>query len=205
MTLHSLPLFPLGTVLFPDGELPLRIFEVRYLDMINKCVKADAPFGIVSLVQGEEVRRPEIQELFSSVGTLAKISHHQSPQSGLKLVVCQGSSRFRITHTERLKHGLWIADVDFIDNDMPVAVPAELSNTVDALVRVHAQLSAVDQHAVPKPPFSALQLNDCGWIANRWCELLPLQQEFKQRMLELENPLIRLELVNDILDKYQIV
>lgn len=205
MTLHSLPLFPLGTVLFPGGQLPLRIFEVRYLDVVNKCIKTNAPFGIVYLTRGGEVRQPEVRELFASVGTIASISHHESPQSGLKLVVCQGASRFRILRSERLKHGLWIADVDYIDNDMLVAVPAELSKVVDALVRVHTRPAATDQNATPTLPFSALQLNDCGWVANRWCELLPIQSELKQRLLALENPLIRLELIGDILDKFQIV
>ncbi|RYG12910.1 MAG: peptidase S16, partial [Burkholderiales bacterium] len=74
LTLQSLPLFPLGTVLYPGGILPLRIFEVRYLDMIGRCHKAGAPFGVVSLTQGSEVRQPGGKEAFSSVGTLATIS-----------------------------------------------------------------------------------------------------------------------------------
>ena len=71
LTLQSLPLFPLGTVLFPGGVLPLRIFEVRYLDMIGRCHKAGAPFGVVSLTQGSEVQSPGSTEAFANVGTLA--------------------------------------------------------------------------------------------------------------------------------------
>src|SRR6185369_3421479 len=83
LTLQSLPLFPLGTVLFPGGVLPLRIFEVRYLDMITRCHKAGAPFGVVLLTQGNEVRVPDAKEAFAGVGTLATISDLDSPQPGL--------------------------------------------------------------------------------------------------------------------------
>ena len=83
LTLQSLPLFPLGTVLFPGGVLPLRIFEVRYLDMIGRCYKAGAPFGVVSLTEGNEVRRPGAKETFSPVGTLATINGFDSPRPGL--------------------------------------------------------------------------------------------------------------------------
>ena len=57
LTLSSLPLFPLGSVLFPGGLLALRVFEVRYLDMVRKCHRTGAPFGVVSLTQGHEVRQ----------------------------------------------------------------------------------------------------------------------------------------------------
>jgi Lon protease-like protein len=78
LTLSSLPLFPLGAVLFPGGVLPLRVFEVRYLDMIGKCHKAGAPFGVVSLTQGQEVRRPGQREAFAGVGTLATITEFET-------------------------------------------------------------------------------------------------------------------------------
>jgi Lon protease-like protein len=102
LTLSSLPLFPLGTVLFPDGVLPLRIFEVRYLDMIGKCHKAGAPFGVVTLAQGAEVRRPGGgAEVFYSVGTLATITALQTPQPGLMTIRCHGEQRFRISRFQR--------------------------------------------------------------------------------------------------------
>src|SRR5688572_8914113 len=97
LTLQSLPLFPLGTVLFPDGVLPLRIFEVRYLDMIGRCHKAGAPFGVVLLTQGGEVRHPTSKEAFSHVGTLATISEFETPRPGLMMIRASGAQRFRIT------------------------------------------------------------------------------------------------------------
>ncbi len=203
MVLHSLPLFPLGTVLFPQGALPLRIFEVRYLDMINKCILAGAPFGVVALTQGAEVQLPQGAESFADIGTLATVTQHASPQPGLKIVQCVGTQRFRITRRERLKHGLWIADVEHLEADMAVALPDELASCAETLRKVYTKLPA--QALGNTPLASDKEWNDCAWISNRWCEILPMPVATKQRMLELDNPMIRLELVNDILEKYQLL
>jgi uncharacterized protein len=203
VTLNSLPLFPLGTVLFPQGALPLRIFEVRYLDMITKCIQTGAPFGVVALTQGVEVQVPQGQEAFADVGTLATITHHASPQPGLKVVQCVGAQRFRILHRERLKHGLWVADVEHIDHDMSVNLPDELQTAAIALRNVVATLPP--QAIAPSSAPADQCWNDCAWVANRWCELLPIPLQLKQRMLELDNPMIRLELVNDLLEKFKLI
>ena len=199
LTLSSLPLFPLGTVLFPGGVLPLRIFEVRYLDMIGKCHKAGAPFGVVSLTQGNEVRQPGRTEAFAKVGTLATISELDTPQPGLMVIRAHGEQRFRITSSDQLRHGLWVADVQRLDADMDVTVPADLKPTADALERLIQALQQKAGEAAQMPVNSPLRLDDCGWVANRWCELLPLPVQLKQRLMELDNPLVRLELVSDVL------
>ena len=199
LTLTSLPLFPLGTVLFPGGLLPLRVFEVRYLDMIGKCHKAGAPFGVVSLMQGTEVRVPGGTEAFATVGTLATISALDTPQPGLMVIRAQGEQRFRITSSDQLKHGLWVANVERVAADMAVAVPDDLKSTAQALERLILSLQQKSQGAGQMLVDGPLQLNDCGWVANRWCELLPLPVQLKQRLMELDNPLVRLELVGDIL------
>jgi uncharacterized protein len=201
LTLSSLPLFPLGTVLFPDGVLPLRIFEVRYLDMIGKCHKAGAPFGVVCLTQGFEVRQPGQDEVFTTVGTLATIADYATPQPGLMVIRCIGTQRFRITASNQLKHGLWVADVDRLPADMVVAVPADLQAAADALQNLVNSLEERQIPAAQMPIQGPWQFDDCGWVANRWCELLPLSAELKQRMMVLDNPLLRLELVNDVLER----
>jgi Lon protease-like protein len=103
--MSALPLFPLNTVLFPDGSLSLQIFEVRYLDLIGKCYKNGTPFGVVSLVHGQEVRRRDpavptgeafAHEVFADVGTLAHIAEFAAPQPGLMAIRCSGGARFRI-------------------------------------------------------------------------------------------------------------
>lgn len=202
LTLSSLPLFPLASVLFPDGYLALRVFEVRYLDMVRKCHQTGAPFGVVSLTQGSEVRKPgATQEQFNEVGTLAVIERLETPQPGLMALLCRGTERFRITRSNHLVHGLWVADVDQLDRDLTIPVPEDLKKTATALQQVLHTLHARDA----LNPTSILptheQLDNCGWVANRWCELLPVPLELKQRLMELDNPLVRLELVGDVLER----
>ncbi|MFI5444763.1 LON peptidase substrate-binding domain-containing protein [Polaromonas sp. UC242_47] len=203
LRLSSLPLFPLGTVLYPGGLLPLRIFEVRYLDMIGKCHKTGAPFGVVALTRGAEVRKPEgeADEAFNTVGTLATISSFSMPQPGLMMIRCTGMQRFEISSREKLKHGLWIADVTRLDDDQAVKVPDDLRGAANALGKL---IKTLQERAVPAdemPLLPPYQLDDCGWVANRWCELLPMPLELKQRLMTLDNPLVRLELVSDILER----
>ena len=218
LKLSSLPLFPLGSVLYPGGLLPLRIFEVRYLDMIGKCHKNGAPFGVVALTAGAEVRRPHADkstgkpddkpsgdgfavEEFCATGTLATITEFSTPQPGLMMIRTVGAQRFKISNREKLKHGLWIADVERIDEDMVVQVPEDLkacANALGKLIKSLQDRQIPDDQMPLLPPF---QLDDCGWVANRWCELLPLPLELKQRLMELNNPLVRLELISDILER----
>ena len=202
LTLSSLPLFPLASVLFPDGVLALRVFEVRYLDMVRKCHQTGAPFGMVSLTQGSEVRRAGApDEQFHDVGTLAVIEQLASPQPGLITLVCKGTERFRITQRNHLVHGLWIASVSQLDRDLSIPIPEDLKKTATALTQVlhtlHARDALNPAAKLPTPE----QLDDCGWVANRWCELLPVPMELKQRLMELDNPLVRLELVGDVLER----
>ena len=210
LTLSSLPLFPLGSVLYPDGYLPLRIFEVRYLDMIGKCHKLGAPFGVVSLTEGAEVQRPAgagptgdafANEAFNAVGTLATIAEFSAPQPGLMVVRCIGVQRFSVTRSEKLKHGLWVADVVRLPLDQAIAVPPDLQPVAAALgtlIRSLKERAVAEEQMPMQPPY---RLDDCGWVANRWCELLSLPPALKQRLMALDNPLVRLELVGDMLER----
>jgi Lon protease-like protein len=199
MTSTFIPLFPLNTVLFPDGVLPLQVFEVRYLDMIGKCIANGTQFGVVSLTHGSEVRKPGVAETIAPVGTMARIAESEAPLPGLLKIVCTGTSRFRISSSEQLKHGLWMAEVTSIDDDQVVAIPAELQNTADALGKLIASLQGDGVSANEMPVGAPYRLDECGWVANRWSELLPIPIAQKQRLLELDNPVLRLELVQDVL------
>ena len=202
LTLSSLPLFPLNSVLFPDGVLALRVFEVRYLDMVRKCHHTGAPFGVVALTQGHEVRQAGApDEQFHDIGTLAVIEKLDNPQPGLITLLCRGSQRFRITERRHLPHGLWVADVSHIDQDLVVPVPEDLRKTANALAQVLHTLQQRDPDLLNAIRPTTAQLNDCGWVANRWCELLPVPLDLKQQLMELDNPLVRLELVGDVLEK----
>lgn len=208
LTLSSLPLFPLGTVLYPGGILPLRIFEVRYLDMIGKCHKLGAPFGVVALTQGSEVQRPAhaspdgdacVSEAFHGVGTLATIVGFSVPQPGLMLIRCAGVQRFCVTRSEKLKHGLWVADVAKLPNDQAIQVPPDLqvvSRALGNLIQTLRERAVSDDQMPLQPPYL---LDDCAWVANRWCELLAPPLHVQQRLMALDNPLVRLELVGDML------
>lgn len=199
-----MPLFPLSTVLFPDGVLPLQVFEVRYLAMISRCITERTPFGVVLLTQGEEVRRPEVEhERFIAAGTMAQVTETASETPGLLQVMCRGGTRFSVTRAEQRIDGLWMADVTLVEQDLPVRIPAELQGAADALDRVLAAMHDVPRHRWPvHPPF---RLDDCGWVANRWCELLPLPNLQKHHMLMLDNPVIRLELLHDVLDEHGLI
>lgn len=197
----ALPLFPLNTVFFPDGALPLRIFEVRYLDMISKCIADGSQFGVVTLTHGGEVRMPEVQETFSTVGTMARIVASEAPMSGLLQIACIGTSRFEIVASEQQKNGLWVAEVNPVADDQPVAIPEELQDTADALDSLIESLKAQGVPPQDMPVASPYRYDECGWVANRWAELLPISVTQKQRLLMLDNPLLRLELVQDILDE----
>ncbi|MGL4434306.1 MAG: LON peptidase substrate-binding domain-containing protein [Giesbergeria sp.] len=201
LTLTSLPLFPLAAVLLPGGQLALRVFEMRYLDMVRKCQQAGAPFGVVCLRSGTEVRKAGApQEQLHSVGTLAHITQLQSPQPALIHLECEGTQRFCIQRSHVLPHGLWVADVQLLPADRPTVVPPHLMMASAALARV---LASLHERPGPKPVAqpTADQLGDCSWVANRWCELLPVPQELKQQLMQLDNPLVRLELVADVLDR----
>ena len=201
LTLTSLPLFPLGTVLFPGGVLPLRVFEVRYFDMVGNCHRNGAPFGVVMLTQGQEVRAAgAAPEQLAPVGTLAHISALQQPQPGLLLVRCRGEQRFRIDRPSQLRHGLWVADVSLLPPDRALPVPDDLQHVARALKQVHAGLRVQSPDA-PLPAVGSEQYDDCAWVSNRWCELLPLPAATRQRLMSLDNPLLRLELVADMLGK----
>lgn len=211
--LTRLPLFPLHCVLFPGGYLPLRIFEVRYLDMIGRAHQDGMPFGVVCLTEGRDVRTPLhalspeagggfARESFHDIGTLAGITRLERPNPGLMTISSTGGRRFRIRSREQLPHGLWVADVELLDDDAEIAVPTDLASVsahLRELVNGMAERASGDPAYMPFQ--STCRWEDSGWVANRWCELLPLDAEQKQRLMSLDNPLLRLELVADVLDQ----
>lgn len=201
---HTVPLFPLQTVLFPGGHLPLQIFEVRYLDMIGRCHEKQTPFGVVAMTEGQEVRTPSnTPARLESVGTLAHLLQLNKVQAGLWRIQCQGRQRFTVLSSEQLPHGLWTADIEVLPPDPWVSVPPDLTAAQTAL---QAVLQSMQEQAPDvlgdwplQPPFA---WTDSGWLANRWAELLPLPLVTRQQLMSLDNPLLRLELVCDLLEQH---
>lgn len=199
------PLFPLRSVLFPGGHLPLRIFEPRYLDMVQRCHARGEPFGVVALTAGDEVRRREgegegfAREAFQAVGTLARIDAFGFTQAGLIEIRTCGTQRFRVQGSRLLSHGLWVGTLQTLPPDPAVAVPDDLRHAARRLQDLLAGWAA-QPDAGPLPVQPPLAWDDAGWLANRWTELLPMPVEDRQRLMSLDNPLLRLELVVDRLD-----
>lgn len=211
--LTALPLFPLHTVLFPGGMLPLRIFEPRYLHMVRRCRSQHIPFGVVTLTQGEETRRPgQALERFHPVGTMAQIERIHYQSNGLALLRCSGHGRFRVIDARLQPHGLWVADVQLLPSDVAVPVPPDQLPTAQALAQVMRKYTpptrpatlttgaATGEPADWSDPPRPEQYDDCGWVANRWCEVLPMHDRLRLQLLEQDSPLLRLELITDALE-----
>lgn len=199
-TLH-IPLFPLGATLYPEGVIALKVFEVRYLDMTKTCLRQGSPFGIVTLDQGSEVRVAGQDVEFHETGTLATIIHFDAVQPNLFMIRAQGGKRFRIKHRELASNGLWWAQAELIEPDAEIEIPPELQPTARALEKIieniHQQEIPEDQQPFLKP----YRLNDCAWVANRCAELLDLPAAQKQHLLTMENPRLRLDMIQDILEE----
>ena len=207
----NLPIFPLNTVLFPQGLIPLQVFEVRYLNMVQRCEKDGTPFIVACLHGGDEVQRPDPTgeetyqpERFHHTGTLAHIEHISVVKPGLLRIICRGGERVRIDRCEKGPLGLWVGDAEVMHHDKIITIPSELSHISDALSDVLGRLyeEYPDAMGVSRPPeHGAAEWENAGWVANRWAELLPLPNDLKLRLLTAESPLIRLELVGDQLDE----
>jgi Lon protease-like protein len=191
----ALPLFPLQSVLFPGGLLSLKVFEARYLDLVSECLRTQRPFGVVALRQGQEVRREGEAVAFEAVGCLAELIEVDSEQAGILQLRCRGTQRFRITSTRQRDDGLWLAQVDWIDPDEAVLPSEDFVDSAQALANAIQML----RQRGPLPFLEPFRFEEAGWIANRWCEILPIPLAARQKLMELEDPQVRLKLVDQFL------
>ena len=176
------PLFPLNSVLFPGGMLQLRIFEPRYLDMVSECMRSDSCFGICLIRDGNEVGKAA--SCFD-IGTLARIVDWEQGDDGLLGITVKGESRFRILERNVRKNQLLEGNIEFIDddeNELPVKFQL-LSDLLRQIVEKF-ELSYKSEHE---------KFMEAGWVGCRLAELLPLELSDKQELLEIDNPLYRLE------------
>ncbi|PUE11340.1 hypothetical protein B9Z51_03260 [Limnohabitans sp. T6-5] len=195
--LASMPLFPLSTVLFPGALLPLQLFELRYLQMIGECERQSTGFGVVTLTQGREVHRPgAAAERFEPIGTRVQIERIERPQAGLVMVWCRGVERFQIQSTEQRSDGLWRGQVQALPPEPSLPVPEHLQHLSG---QMHAALQNLSAQASEVPHWNeAWRLQDCSWLSNRYGELLPLPLAMKYRLFALQEPMLRLELIGDL-------
>lgn len=179
----TIPIFPLHTVLFPHGKLPLRIFEPRYLDMISNCFKSGNGFGVCLIRDGSEIGKAA--ETYET-GTLSEITYFNKQADGLLGITASGKQRFHILSKRVEPNQLTIAEVELLPNEPGQAIPAQYKPAVDVLKRLLDQLGY---------PFIKLEKHyeDASWVSGRLAELLPIRLEQKQYFLQLDNPLQRLE------------
>ncbi len=189
------PLFPLQTVLFPGGLLGLKVFEARYLDLMSDCMRGGKSFGVVMLRRGNEARVSDEMVDLEATGTLAEIIDVDSAQPGILQVRCRGTQRFTLTAPRQQTDGLWLARTTRLPDDEAVAPPDDMQETVRGLATAIASLKAQGTEPFLEPH----QFGDAGWVANRWCEILPISLPAKQKLMELPDALVRLELVDDFL------
>lgn len=201
----TIPLFPLGNALFPAGVLHLRIFEIRYLDMIKRCLAEGTEFGVVVLRQGSEVRLPDSVEEPAMIGTLARIDDWHAPMPALLELVCRGTTKFRLTHVEQGKYGLWTGEAELLPADEAVAIPDTLQASAGTLGKLIAGLQRDPARAAKLPLAPPYRLDECGWVADRWSELLPLPPHEKETLLSMDDPLARLARIQAFLTDHGVL
>lgn len=178
----TLPLFPLHAVLFPGGPLALRIFEPRYLDMVRRCFREQAEFGVVLIIEGAEAG---VAGTIASVGTTARMVDFDPLPDGLLGVTCVGGRRFRMHGRSQQSDGLNLAEVEFLADDALLPLPVELAHLGDLLRDVLPKLGRGYANV-------DADYQSAGWVANRWAEVLPLEPDERLELLELDDPLMRL-------------
>jgi uncharacterized protein len=182
MSPTNLPLFPLNTVLFPGGPLSLRIFETRYLDMVRRCLKGQGSFGVVLILAGTEAGAVAS---VADTGTSARLVDFDTLADGLLGIVCVGERRFRVLRRWQQPDGLNLAEVDYLPDELPCALPGELAHLGELLREVLPKLGGAYAYV-------EAHYEDAGWVGNRWAEILPLTAAEKLALLELADPLARL-------------
>jgi len=180
----ELPLFPLPTVLFPGGLLPLRIFESRYVDMVGRCMREQGEFGVVLVMATGSGERSQVAAL-ACIGTSARVIDFNALPDGLLGLMCRGVSRFRLQSHRVQPDGLYLGTVEWLDEPPPSPLAPEHRPLAQVLRRVLAELGDTARHL-------EADFDDAGWVANRLAELLPLERGDQQALLEMSDPQERL-------------
>ena len=192
--LQEFAIFPLNAVLFPGGLLPLRIFEQRYMDMAKRCLKDDEPFGVCLIRSGGEVGAPATPE---TVGCTARILEWDMQQLGLLAVKACGEQRFRVLDSTANAAGLIRARIEMLPQDTDAPLPAQFGACAGLLKRVIAE------HGT-KIMSSPHYFDSSAWVGARLTEILPVPLAAKQRLLELEDALQRIEILHKFLQQHRL-
>lgn len=188
MSDKPLPLFPLRTVLFPQGPLPLRVFEPRYLDMVSNCMKSDTEFGVVLILEGAEVGEARLV----SVGTRARINDWYQGSDGILGITAVGTNKFSIDEVDRQDDGLYVAKVTDLAPEPSIPLPSEYEAMASLLEAIIDDLGKLYEPVEKR-------YEDAGWVGLRFAEILPMELEQKQACLEMEDPIERLASMRPLL------
>ena len=175
-------LFPLHTVLFPGGPLPLRIFETRYTDMVRRCTRTQEPFGVVMIQEGDEAG---VVATTATVGCTARIVDFHTLHDGLLGISCVGERKFRVLRVWRADDGLNMGEVAWLPVEPELPVPADCERLASTLRHALEELAEHYENVARK-------FDDAAWIGSRVAELLPIELADKQALLELDDPIERL-------------
>ncbi|MEM9171470.1 MAG: LON peptidase substrate-binding domain-containing protein [Pseudomonadota bacterium] len=187
---QSVPLFPLQTVLFPQGPLPLRLFEARYIDMIKRCMRHGTPFGVVAISEGREVGPSQIHD----VGTLANIVDFYQGSDGLLGITAIGDQRFRLLSEQTADDGLRIGEVALVPDPPSEPLPEDMQHLAEILQDVLDDLGKLYED-LPRA------FDDAHWVSHRFCEILPIPLAQRQHCLETDDANARLLLVAALLQQ----
>lgn len=188
---YALPLFPLNTVVFPGGRLPLRIFEQRYLDMVKQAIADHAPFGICAIREGSETGTPAVPH---AVGTRVIVTDWDMPQTGILHIDTQAEERFVIRSSRTEPGGLLIGSVESVSSEVAAAVPDDLQLAVEILRHI------VDEYGDAHFP-APHAFDNAVWVGYRLSEVLPLKLGIKQSLLEMNDSVMRLRILTEFLKK----
>jgi len=189
----DVPLFPLNTVLFPGGPLPLRIFEARYIDMVCRCMRQEEPFGVVLIRTGAEVGT--VSDM-ADVGTTARIVDFHALADGLLGIACIGESKFRTVKRWRQSDGLHLGEIQCLPPEERVELPGEYQHLGELVGKLLPELG--EEYANVPQHFA-----DASWVGCRLAEILPINPSEKQEFLELDDPIARLTRLNLLIRREQ--
>jgi Lon protease-like protein len=190
----DIPLFPLNTVLYPGGEITLRIFERRDLDLVRDCSRNGSGFGVCLILAGREAGEAAVP---AAVGTLARIADFYTTSDGLLGITAHGGERFRVATSRVRDNGLAHGAVRFWPAEATVPVPPDCGLLVTILERLLERVGGL--HA--KSPRASL--DDSSWVGFRLAELLPIGNDDRQHLLQMTDPVVRLRQLRDYLPRFQ--
>lgn len=194
MSSNAVSLFPLSSPLFPKGVLLLNIFEVRYLHLMRRAQSEGIEFGVVPLAQGAEVQKAGEIETLHEWGCLARLEQLEEVQPAVLAVKCVGTQRFKLGAHVRGAYGLWSGEIERIE-EAPAAIPPQYQGLADRLGTLIAQ-SQREGFEDRLPMQQPYELEDAGWVSDRWASLLPLSAQQKVEFLAQPDAVKRLEILS---------